>query len=233
MTVDRADMEPPTTALDLRDVCGRAHPATGLESRQRYPLHPRRWPANSVRLRQLDGAMRDRHKVACARRCLGRGAWRALRGAPRSCWSRRWVSRIGPPERAFRTNLRRCVAGNHYPEWARRSGRPGSSGAAGAGTFPRLWVTCAALARVPTPECDAGCRCRPRAREGHPTEISRPSLARISVSGRLEHRARRSAAATEEVAAASSPHTQAGSPARGPRASGTIRRCSPSTRRAP
>jgi hypothetical protein len=81
--------------------------------------------------------------------------------------------------------------------------------------------------------CDAGCRCRPRARDGHPTEISRPSLARISVSGRLEHRARRSAAATEEVAAASSPHTHAGSPARGPRASGTIRRCSPSTRRAP
>jgi len=233
LTVDRADMEPPATALDLRDVCGRAHPATGLESRQRYPLHPRRWSANSVRLRQLDGAMRDRHEVACAGRCLGRGAWRALRGAPRSCWSRRWVSRIGPPERAFRTNLRRCVAGNHYPEWARRSGRPGSSGAAGAGTFPRLWVTCAALARVPTlgatPVAGAalalGRDIRQRFQGHHWRGFPYPGGWSIApVAARPPPRI---------IAAASSPHTHAGSPARGPRASGTIRRCSPSTRRAP
>ena len=138
-----------------------------------------------------------------------------------------------PTGAGFRTNLCQCVAGNHYPEWARESGRPGSSGVAGAGTLPRLWVTCAALARVPTlgatPVAGAalalGRDIRQRFQGHHWRGFPYPGGWSIApVAARPPPRI---------IAAASSPHTHAGSPARGPRASGTIRRCSPSTRRAP
>ncbi len=140
--------------------------------------------------------MRDRHPVACARG----SAPDAVRGAHfgdvdvvKTPGASRGpvTAAVGHGSPRHRHNPRQCRACNRYPEWAYWSRRRGASGAAGARTFPRLCFVCAALARIPTPECDACSRCRPRARPAHRIVMSGPSLARISASGRPSSRARR------------------------------------------